>query len=389
MELSKENRKKLALWIIGIIAVCSLIFLGVQNIGTVAGAVRWVIKLLSPFVMGCGIALVLDVPLQFFEKHLFTKTKKAFLLKIKRPLSFGISIFFILGILFGVIMLVIPELVGAIKVIVGIVTDFVNRLLAMSEEEILELPLGEYLLNTDWKNILVSAQSWLKTQGGSLVNTAFTTIGSVVTAVVNFGIGFVFAVYILLSKDRLSHQIIRLVNAWLPEKAGKILRHTAAVARDNFRNFISGQTLEALILGGLCMIGMLILRIPYAPMVGALVGVTALIPVIGGFIGAGVGAVMILTQDPWKALVFVIFLIVLQQLEGNLVYPKVMGKRVNLPAMWILAAVTLGGSVGGPLGMLLSVPIASTLYVLLREATENRERKLAEKATEPKESAEE
>lgn len=377
MELSKENRKKLALWIIGIIAVCSLIFLGVQNIGTVAGAVKWIIKLLSPFVIGCGIALVLDVPLQFFERHLFTKTKKRFLLKIKRPLSFIISILIILGIIFGVIMLVIPELVEAIKVIVGIVTDFVNRLLAMSEEEILELPFGEYLLNTDWKNLLTSAQNWLKNQGGTLVNTAFTTIGSVVTAVVNFGIGFVFAVYILLSKDKLSYQIKRLVNAWVPQKAGNMLRHTALVASENFRNFISGQTLEALILGGLCMIGMLILRIPYAPMVGALVGVTALIPVIGGFIGAGVGAVMILTQDPWKALVFVIFLIVLQQLEGNLIYPKVMGKRVNLPAMWILAAVTLGGSIAGPLGMLLSVPTASTLYVLLKEATENREKKLA------------
>ncbi len=379
MELSKENRKKLALWIIGIIAVCSLIFLGVQNIGTVASAVKWVIKLLSPFVIGCGIALVLDVPLRFFERHLFSETKKTVLLKIKRPLSFGISIFIILGILFGVIMLVIPELVDAIKVIVGIVTDFVNRLLAMSEEEILELPFGEYLLGTDWKNLLVSAQNWLKDQGGMLVNTAFTTIGSVVSAVVNFGIGFVFAVYILLSKDKLSCQITRLMNAWLPEKAGEMLRHTALVASENFRNFISGQTLEAMILGGLCMIGMLILRIPYAPMVGALVGVTALIPVIGGFIGAGVGAVMILTQDPLKALIFVIFLVVLQQLEGNLIYPKVMGKRVNLPAMWILAAVTLGGSIGGPLGMLLSVPSASTLYVLLREATVAREKKLAMK----------
>ena len=125
------------------------------------------------------------------------------------------------------------------------------------------------------------------------------------------------------------------------------------------------------------MIGMLILRIPYAPLVGALVGVTALIPVIGGFIGAGVGAVMILTQDPWKAPVFVIFLIILQQLEGNLIYPRVMGSRVNLPAMWILAAVTLGGSIGGPLGMLLSVPLASTLYSLVKEATSRREGKLS------------
>ena len=377
MDLSRENRKKLALWIIGIIAVCSLIFLGVQNIGTVAGAVKWVVKLLSPFVIGCGIALVLDVPLQFFERHLFTKTKKQFFVKLKRPLCFGISIFIILGIVFGVVMLVIPELVEAVKVIVGIVTDFVNRLLAMSEEEILELPFGRYLLDTDWKNILTSAQNWLKNQGGTLVNTAFTTIGSVVTAIVNFGVGFVFAVYILLSKDKLSCQIKRLIRVWLPEKAGARILHTALVASENFRNFISGQTLEAMILGGLCMIGMLLLRIPYAPMVGALVGVTALIPVIGGFIGAGVGAVMILTQDPWKALVFVIFLIILQQLEGNLIYPRVMGSRVNLPAMWILAAVTLGGSIGGPLGMLLSVPVASTLYSLLKEATDRREKKLS------------
>ena len=384
MDLSKENRKKLALWIIGIIAVCSLIFLGVQNIGTVANAVKWVIKLLSPFVIGCGIALVLDVPLQFFERHLFTKTKKKLLLNIKRPLCFAISILIILAIVFGVIMLVIPELVEAVGVIVGIVTDFVNQLLAMSEEEILEYPFGEYFLNADWKNLLTSAQNWLKTQGGNIVNTAFTTIGSVVTAVVNFGVGFVFAVYILLSKDKLSRQIKRLISAWLPGKAGRGLLHAASVASENFRNFISGQTLEALILGGLCMIGMLILRIPYAPMVGALVGVTALIPVIGGFIGAGVGAVMILTQNPVKALVFVIFLIVLQQLEGNLIYPRVMGSRVNLPAMWILAAVTLGGSIGGPLGMLLSVPTASTLYVLVREATENRENKLAKKEAEKK-----
>ena len=384
MDLSKENRKKLALWIIGIIAVCSLIFLGVQNIGTVANAVKWVIKLLSPFVIGCGIALVLDVPLQFFERHLFTKTKKKFLLNIKRPLCFAISILIILAIVFGVIMLVIPELVEAVGVIVGIVTDFVNQLLAMSEEEILEYPFGEYFLNADWKNLLTSAQNWLKTQGSTLVNTAFTTIGSVVTAIVNFGVGFVFAVYILLSKDKLSRQIKRLISAWLPGKAGRGLLHAAAVASENFRNFISGQTLEAMILGGLCMIGMLILRIPYVPMVGALVGVTALIPVIGGFIGAGVGAVMILTQNPVKALVFVIFLIVLQQLEGNLIYPRVMGSRVNLPAMWILAAVTLGGSIGGPLGMLLSVPTASTLYVLVREATENRENKLAKKEAEKK-----
>ncbi len=377
MELQKK--KKTALWIIGVFTICSLIFLAVQNIKTVAGAVAWCVKLFSPLIIGCALALVLDVPLRFFESHLFIKSEKPLFKKLRRPLSFTISILIIIGILFGVIMLVIPELVEAIKVIVGIVTDFVNRLLAMSEADILELPFGEYLLNTDWKELLTSAQNLLKNQGGNLVNTAFTTIGSVVTAVVNFGIGAVFAVYILLSKDKLGSQVKRLINAWLPKKAGSAIMHIASVAGENFRNFISGQTLEAMLLGGLCMIGMLILQIPYAPMVGALVGVTALIPVIGGFIGAGIGAVMILTQSPVKALVFIIFLTVLQQLEGNLIYPKVMGTRVSLPAIWILAAVTLGGSVAGPLGMLISVPLASTCYALIKDLTVSREKKLSAK----------
>ncbi len=378
MELSKENRKKIALWIIGIIAACSLIFLGVQNISSVMGAVGWFIKLVSPIITGFGIALVLDVPLQFFERHIFSKTQRPALKRLRRPVSFAVSVLVILGILLGVIVLVIPELAEAIKVIVQIVTDFVNKLLAMSEEDILELPLGEYLIDFDWKSLLKTAQEWLKNKGGSLVNTAFTTIGSVVTAVVNFGVGFVFAVYVLLNKDKLKNQVNRLIDAWLPENAGNTIIYAAKIAGDNFRNFISGQTLEAMILGGLCMIGMLILQIPYAPMVGALVGVTALIPVVGGFIGVGVGTVMILTQNPFKALIFVIFFIVLQQLEGNIIYPKVMGSRVKLPSMWILAAVTLGGSIAGPFGMLMSVPCASTAYTLIKEATNKREKKKAE-----------
>lgn len=379
MDFSNVNRKKLALWIIGVFAVCSLIFLGVQNISSVVGAVSWFFKWISPVVMGFGVALVLDVPLQFFERHIFSKTTKPALIRLRRPLSLAVSLLVILGILTGVVMLVIPELVEAVKVIIQIGTDFVNGLLALSEAEILELPLGEYLINIDWKGLLSTAQEWLKNQSGSLVNTAFSTIGTAVTAVVNFGIGVVFAVYVLLSKDKLGGQIKRLMRVWLPEKTGSTVLYAASVANSNFRNFISGQTLEAMILGGLCMLGMLILRIPYAPMVGALVGVTALIPVIGGFIGVGVGTVMILTQSPVKALIFVIFFIVLQQIEGNIIYPKVMGSRVNLPAMWILVAVTLGGSIAGPMGMLLSVPVASTMYVLIKEVTAQKEKATVQK----------
>lgn len=394
MDFSKINRKKAALWIISVFAVCSLIFLGVQNISSVMGAVGWVIKLIMPVILGFAFALVLDVPLNFFESHIFTKTKKPFLQKIRRPLSFIISVLVILGVLAGVIILVIPELIDAIKVIVQIVTDFVNKLTSLDEAKIAELPFGEKLLSLDWeklksfdwKKLLDSAGEWLKSQGGTLVNTAFSTIGSVATWVVNIGVGLVFACYVVLNKSKLLNQSARLIKAWLPEKSGSWILYAMKVANRNFRNFIAGQSLEAMILGVLCMLGMLVLQIPYAPMVGALVGVTALIPVVGGFIGVAIGTVMILTVSPVKALIFVVFFIVLQNIEGNFIYPKVMGNRVKLPAMWILAAVSIGGSIAGPLGMLISVPTASTMYTLVRDATAKREKKLAKNDDTPVET---
>ena len=149
--------------------------------------------------------------------------------------------------------------------------------------------------------------------------------------------------------------------------------HVFDVCNQTFKLFIAGQATEAVILGVLCMIGMMILQIPYAPMVGALIGVTALIPILGAFIGTIIGAIMILTVNPFKAVIFVVFLLILQQIEGNLIYPRVVGSKINLPAMWVLAAVTVGGNLAGPLGMLLGVPAASAAYALIKEATDNRE----------------
>lgn len=375
MNLLSGDRKKTALWIIGIVAACSLIFLGVQNIKSVFAVIGWCLELVMPLVIGVAIALVLDVPLKFFERHIFTKTKKPLLLRLKRPIAFAISLIIIIGIMVGLIALVIPELVEAVKVIAQIVVDFVNKISAMDEQELLELPFGEYILKVDWQGLLASAQSWLKEQGGTIVNTAVGVVGSVIEAVVGTGVALVFAGYVLFNKDKLKIQAKRLIRAWLPEKAGNSLIYILKLSNENFRNFITGQTLEAMILGGLCMIGMLILQIPYAPMVGALVGVTAMIPVIGGFIGAGVGAVMILTQSPLKALIFVIFLILLQQIEGNFIYPKVMGNRVKLSSIWIFAAVALGGSIAGPIGMFLSVPFASTAFTVIKDFTRRREEK--------------
>lgn len=378
MEFSPEKKKKLTRWIIGIAASCILIFLGVQNIDVIANAVAWCVGLVSPLILGFAFALILNVPMRFFESHLWKKTKKPFLQKIRRPIAFIVSLIAIIGILVGVIWLVIPELVEAVKVIVQGIIGFINKLSNLSEAELAELPLGNMLLSIDWDKLLESLQTWLKNQSGTIVNTAVGTISSLVGGVFDFFISFVFSIYILFSKDKLKSQAKRMISVWLPKNFGEWTVHAASVTSVNFSNFISGQSLEAVILGVLCMIGMLILQIPYAPMVGALVGVTALIPVVGGFIGAIVGAFMILTVNPVKAVIFVVYLLVLQQLEGNIIYPRVMGSRVNLPSMWILAAVTVGGGIAGPIGMLLSVPIASTVYVLVKEATLKRENRLSE-----------
>ncbi len=382
MDLTPEKRKKTAKWFIGVATACILIFLGIQNIDAVAGALSWCIGLVTPLLIGIAIAVILNVPMRFFETRFWGNTKKPLLQKLRRPLSFLLALIIILAVFVGVVWLVIPELFNALNVISQGVMGFVNELNAMTGSELSQLPFGNAILSIDWDYVLSSIQNWLKDESGTIVNTAFGTVTSLVGGIFDFFISFVFAIYILFSKDKLKRQVCRLIRVWVPKNFGEWLIHAASVANVTFRNFISGQSLEAVILGSLCTLGMLALQIPYAPMVGALVGVTALIPVVGAFIGTIVGAFMILTVAPVKAVIFVIFLLILQQIEGNLIYPKVMGSRVNLPGMWILAAVTVGGGISGPFGMLLSVPVASTAYILFKEATLRREKQQAGQLTE-------
>ncbi len=387
MEFNTENRKKISKWIIGIATVCILIYLGVQNIDYIGGAVSWAVKLIMPLLLGIFFALILDVPVCFFERHLFKKSKKEIAKKLKRPLALILALVLIIGVFAGIVGLVIPELINAVKIIIQGAVELFGKIGDTEAEALIsKLPFGEMLYNNvlvnyniDWDKIGSALQTWIKDQGGNIMNTAVGTVSTLVTAVVNFIIALIFAIYILISKEKLEKQSERLIRVWIPAKIGNWVLHAASVGLETFRNFVSGQTLEAVILGTLCIIGMLILRLPYAPMVGALIGVTAFIPVVGAFIGIAVGAFMILTVSPAKALVFVIYLLILQQIEGNIIYPKVMGDKINLPAIWVLAAVTIGGGLGGPLGMLLGVPVTSTIYVLLREETEKRENKLAEK----------
>lgn len=380
MDFFNDNVKKYSKWIIAICAACIIIFLALQNIGQVALFIKGVFSTVKPLILGLAIALIINVPMKFFEKHIFKSSEKKFIKRIKSPVCFIISILLIIGIIVGIIFLIVPELSHAVKVIADSIMDYAEKLKGMSLEEIEALPFGEYLLNLDYEKMIDSAQSYLKDQSGTIVNTAFDTIGSVFNGIYSFFISIVFAVYILFCKNTLKRQASRIVKAWFPKNFALWLIHAGNVASTNLRNFISGQFIEALILGSLCFIGMTILSIPYAPMVSVLVGVTALVPVVGAFIGTAVGCFLILTVNPLKALIFLIFLLILQQLEGNLIYPKVMGSRVNLPGIWILAAVTVGGSTAGTVGMLLSVPIAATAYILIKEATIEREQAIIKQA---------
>jgi len=372
----KLKIRKITKWLIGVVTACILIYLAIRHLDMIAAGISWLINIMFPLLLGVIMAFILNVPMRPIEKHLHLKHEKS-----KRPLAIFLSLVLVLGIFTGVAFLVLPEIVNAVRLVAQIILSGIDQATFLEENiDFSDFPFGEYLeqIDIDWVQLKINLQEWTMSQRDVLLKQAAGTVNSMAIGFMNFFIGLVFSIYILANKEKLKTQTRWLIHAWLPEKLGVSLIHIVSICNVSFRNFIAGQATEAVILGTLCTIGMLILRLPYAPMVGALVGVTALIPIVGAYIGAIVGAFLILTVSPLKAFIFIIFVIILQQLEGNLIYPRVVGSRVNLPAMWVLAAVTVGGNLAGPAGMLLGVPAASAAYELLKEATIKRELKSKE-----------
>ena len=367
-----QKSQKAAKWVVGVVSACILVYLGLRHIGMIAEAVGWLANLLKPLLLGGILALILNVPMSMIETRLLKKLRRG-----KRPLAILLALILLVGIFVGVAFLVIPELLGAITLIVQIARDGLERLANLDHTGALaQTPLAELFNNIDWLGLSAQLETWLKDQSMDLASHAMEAVGSVVSGIVTSVIALTFAIYILAGKERLKRQASRLLRVWLTERVSGVVIHVSSVCAGTFKLFIAGQATEAIILGTLCMVGMAILRLPYAPMIGALVGVTALIPVVGAFVGTIIGAVMILTVDPFKAVVFVIYLLILQQVEGNAIYPRVVGSKINLPAIWVLAAVTVGGSLAGPFGMLLGVPAASAAYALIKEATALREQRM-------------
>ncbi len=375
---NSNNQREISKWIIGTFTCCILIYLGIRHINIVAEAISFLVSLFNPLLIGAIMALVLNVPMSNIELLL---SKRITSKSLRRSLSILFSFVLVIGIFVGIAFLVIPELLDAVQIVVQIVNGGLDQLATMDTKlALMESSAGKYLaeINIDWNQLQTQLNDFIKKTSDSIVRNAMDATSSFASKFVSFFIGLVFSVHILFSKEKLSRQVCRLIHVWLPEKFGNIFLHVCNVCSNTFRLFIAGQTTEAIILGTLCMIGMAILRIPYAPMIGALIGVTAFIPIIGAYVGAVIGALMILTVNPFKALVFLIFLVILQQVEGNMIYPKVVGSKINLPAIWVLAAVTIGGNLGGPLGMLLGVPAASACYALFKEATLLRENKISQ-----------
>lgn len=369
-----EKRRQLAKWVIGVVAACVLIYLALRHMATIADAVMWLVDLTRPLLVGVVLALILNVPMSFIETKFLAGIKRG-----KRPLAIILSMVLVIGLFVAVAFLVVPELVAALRLIVQIITDAFSQLAQLESNGVVsENPLVGVLerMDVDWSGLGVRLESWFESLDDVLIERAVGALASFVNMMITGVLGLVFSIYILAQKETLKRQVSRLLRAWLPARMGEGLIHVSSVCSETFKLFIAGQTTDAIILGILCMIGMAILRIPYAPMVGALIGVTALVPIVGAWVGAIIAIAMILTVNPFKAFVFLIFLLSLQQVDNNFIYPRIVGRRINLPAVWVLASITVGGNLGGPVGMLLGVPIAASAYSLLREATHRREKDL-------------
>ena len=369
MQLDKENMKKIR-WLI---TFAILLYLGVQNLDIVINTAQVLLGFLFPFIIGFGIAFILNVPMKFIEHHLFGKALKQdrkASRKMARPVSLVFAICFVVCLVVLVMLVVVPELattfvsVGKkIEENIPVIQKWIDSLSGNNPE----IVKWTQSLEIDPAKMMDSVLVVLKSGVNNFVSSTVSITMGLLSTAMNVSIGFVFACYILLQKEKLMQQIKKAMYALFPEKPVRYLAHVWNLANRIFSSFITGQCIEAVILGSMFFVSMTILRFPYAMLVGVLISFTALIPVFGGIIGCWISFFLILMVSPVKAVLFLGLFLLLQQIEGNLIYPHVVGGSVGLPSIWVLAAVTLGGSLMGIVGMLIFIPMVSVIYTLFRE----------------------
>ena len=321
-----------------------------------------------PLFLGCFMAYVINIIMKALEDHWFPDSQKPSVNRMKRGICLFISIFLIFAVLFLIMRIVLPELIEAFSVIGKTIPIYFEKMQSWIVENGKMFPsiVKEVeRMEVDWQDMFKKLAGFATSGVSSMLNSAVSILSRAVGSIVNIAIALIFAIYILINKEKLAGQLKAMEKAYLKPSFSKTINHILNTADSCFKSFITGQCVEAVILGILCTVGMFVFRFPYAPMVGTFIGATALIPMVGAYIGAIVGGFMIFTVSPVKALGFLIFIVVLQQIEGNQIYPKVVGSSIGLPGMWVLTAVTVGGGLAGIPGMLFGVPLAATLYRLI------------------------
>jgi predicted PurR-regulated permease PerM len=352
------------------VGITALIFcLILMYWGSITAGAKLLLKAMTPLICGLVIAYAVNILMSSYERRLFSKAKAKWLKAAARPVSMLLAYFSVIVVGALIIGMIIPELIASIKLLASktpLVYKNITDWLSKNIDPEIWNQINDNLPNINWDELINKSVTFLQNSLGGTMGAIVNVFSSALSGVVTAVVGLVFSIYLLFGKDRLLNGLTEISRLYLGNAVTRsvhLILHKLNLA---FQRFISGQCIEAVILGVLCTIGMYIMRLPYASMIGSLIGFTALIPIAGAYIGAGVGAFMISTQSPMKALVFIIFIILLQQFEGNLIYPRVVGASLKLPGLWVLAAVTIGGGLGGILGMLIGVPLTSGLYSIAR-----------------------
>ncbi|MEG0944359.1 MAG: AI-2E family transporter [Angelakisella sp.] len=355
-------------------ALLILLYWAMQNLDTLSGWFRVGLGLFAPFLLGLIIAFVINVPMAALEKALFgTATGKK--RKLARSLSLVLTLLLVAGLIFVVLFLVVPELAKSITMLGNNIPDFLKEVQTWSEELAAQYPeifVGIATIDMDWQSIINQAITIVQAGLTGFLTSIVSVASGVFSGLLSFFLALVFGIYVLLQKEKLREQAVEVLYAFTPKQRADRIMSVASLTGRTFSSFLTGQCVEAVILGLMFFVSMSIFRLPYTLLVSVLTGFAALIPIFGAFIGCAVGAFLILMVNPMQAVWFLLLFIIIQQVEGNLIYPRVVGGSIGLPSIWVLLAVTVGGSAMGIAGMLIFIPLCSVLYTLLWETVEKR-----------------
>lgn len=374
MELNSKNIQKILFIILfGVIA-----FTALQNFDRVLSLLGTVISVFRPVITALCIAFVLNILLSVLETKVFRfmdSSKYGLVRKARRPVCIVLTYLIALGIIVILFSVIIPDIINTFVYLAERLPTFMNEARIWLEDILEKFNLSQDLvpnIKINWSSVADTLKNFLTNYSNTIFGSAVNITASVFSVVYDFVFSILISVYILAQKERIGRFTVRCIDAFIPKKAAAVIYHTASRTYDSFARFIGGQLTESVILGTLCFIGMTIFRFPNAPVISVFIAATSLVPIVGATVGVIIGFLLIVITNPIKALLFIVFFIVLQQLEGSLIYPRVVGKSVGLPGVIVVCAVLVGGNIGGIVGALISVPTAAVLFVLLKEAVAKR-----------------